>query len=246
MALASGSESCGASRNSSAFRSPSNPRSVADRLSASPYRRGKYTRRLGRNPRVEERRANPGLERRRAVRSGLAASPQWVPSQRNRMNARNYTAMARIPAPPGDVFAFLDGRARLVSHMGKRSLAMGGGSMAVEFNEGQGRDVGSKLRRAGTALGIRVCVEEVVIGRAPPHRKSWGTVGEPGLLVVWPYRMGFVIEDRGQASRLTVFIDCELRRRAQWRWLRGLLGRVYARWCIERMTGDAAEHFAPS
>ena len=162
------------------------------------------------------------------------------------MNAHNYTATVRIPATPADVFAFLDGHARLVSHMGKGSLAMGGGSMAIEFDEGQGRVVGSKLRLVGTAFGIRLSVEEVVIERAPPHRKSWETVGEPRLLVIGPYRMGFVVEDLEQASRLTVFIDYELPRRAPWRWLGRLLGRAYARWCTERMTGDAAEHFAPS
>ena len=151
-----------------------------------------------------------------------------------------------VPAAAADVFALLDEHARLISHMGKKSLAMGGGSMSVEFDEGRGKVVGSKIRLAGTAFGIRLGVEEVVIERAPPNRKSWQTVGEPRLLVIGSYRMGFVIEDLGQTSRLTVFINYELPLRAPWRWLGLLLGRSYARWCTERMAGDAVGHFQPS
>ena len=161
------------------------------------------------------------------------------------MSSQHMTTV-HVPAAAADVFALLDDHARLVSHMGKRSLAMAGGSMAVEFDEGQGKVVGSKLRLAGTAFGIRLGVEEVVIERAPPNRKSWETVGEPRLLVIGPYRMGFVIEDLGRTSRLTVLINYELPLRAPWRWLGRLLGRSYARWCTERMAGDAVRHFQPS
>ena len=162
------------------------------------------------------------------------------------MTSRSLTTTVEVPAPPGDVFAFLDEHARLISHMGKRSIAMGGGTMAVEFDEGRGKVVGSKLRLSGTAFGIRLGVEEVVIDRAPPNRKSWETVGEPRLLVIGPYRMGFIIEDLGRTSLLTVFIDYELPLRAPWRWLGRLLGRSYARWCTDRMAGDAVGHFPPS
>ena len=162
------------------------------------------------------------------------------------MTSQRFATTVRVPAPAGEVFAFLDEHARLVSHMGKRSLAMGGGSMAVEFDEGRGKVVGSKLRLAGTAFGIRLGVEEVVVDRAPPSRKSWETVGEPRLLVIGPYRMGFTIEDLGRTSLLTVFIDYGFPLRAPWRWLGRLLGRSYARWCTDRMAGDAVGHFPPS
>jgi hypothetical protein len=162
------------------------------------------------------------------------------------MSSLDHKTAVEVYAPAGQVFAFLDEHARLVSHMSKRSLAMGGGSMTVEFDEGRGQAVGSKLRLAGTAFGIRLGVEEVVIERAPPYRKSWQTVGEPRLLVIGSYRMGFVIEDLGGTSRLTVFIHYELPLRAPWRWLGRLFGRAYARWCTERMAGDAAAHFPRS
>lgn len=116
--------------------------------------------------------------------------------------------------------------------------------MALELDEGKGRVVGSRLRLAGTAFGIHLGVDEVVSEHSPPFRKSWETVGEPRLLVIGAYRMGFVIDDVPPGSRLTVYIDYELPRRAPSRWLGRLLGRVYARWCTERMADDAARHFA--
>ena len=169
-----------------------------------------------------------------------------IGADRSEMHLQNHQTTVQVRALPGDVFAFLDEHSRLVSHMGKRSLAMGGGSMTTEFDEGRGKAVGSTLTLRGKAFGLRLSVEEKVIERAPPLRKSWRTVGEPRLLVIGPYRMGFVIEDLGQTSRLTVFIDYELPRRAPWRWLGRLLAPAYARWCTRRMAGDAARHFAPS
>ena len=160
------------------------------------------------------------------------------------MGTRNYAATVRIAVPPADVFGFLDEHARLAAHMGKKSLAMGGGSMALELDEGRGRVVGSRMRLAGTAFGIHLGVDEVVSEHSPPFWKSWETVGEPRLLVIGAYRMGFIIDDVPPGSRLTVFIDYELPRRAPSRWLGRLLGPAYARWCTERMAGDAARHFA--
>lgn len=162
------------------------------------------------------------------------------------MSLRRHAAVAHVSAPQSEVFAFLDEHALLASHMEKRSLAMGGGSMRLEFDPDRGKAVGSRLRLSGTAFGLRLWVEEAVIERIPPFRKVWETVGEPRLLVIGPYRMGFVVEDLGRASRLTVFIDYQLPGRAPWRWLGRPLGRWYARWCTERMTRDAERHFAPS
>jgi hypothetical protein len=160
------------------------------------------------------------------------------------MKSRSHRASLQIAARVGDVFAFLDEHGRLATHMAKPTIAMGGGRMAVELDRGRGQAVGSKLRLVGTAFGIRLGVEEVITERAPPYRKAWKTVGEPRLLVIGPYRMGFDIEDLGKSSRLTVFIDYELPGRAPWRWVGKLLGHAYARWCTERMAEDAERHFA--
>jgi hypothetical protein len=160
------------------------------------------------------------------------------------MSPRHHSATVSVAAAPADVFGFLDEHARLAAHMGKKSLAMGGGSMALELDEGRGRVVGSRIRLAGRAFGIHLGVDEVVTEHSPPSRKAWETVGEPRLLVIGAYRMGFIIDEVSPGSRLTVYIDYELPRSAPSRWLGRLLGRAYARWCTERMAGDAAQHFS--
>ena len=142
------------------------------------------------------------------------------------------------------LFAHLDDHARLSSHMSKSSWMMAGGRMDTQVDEGHGQRVGSRIRIAGSVLGINVAVDEVVIERDSPRRKVWETTGVPRLLVIGPYRMGFEITPTDDAARLRVFIDYSLPAGSLSRWLGYLLGGYYARWCTERMVHDAARSFA--
>jgi hypothetical protein len=54
--------------------------------------------------------------------------------------------------------------------------------------------------------------------------------------------MGFDVAPERGGSRVRVFIDYASPDRPPARWL----GRRYARWCTERMLGEAARHFARS
>ena len=144
------------------------------------------------------------------------------------------------------LFAHLDDHARLSSHMSKSSWMMAGGRMAIEVDEGHGQRVGSHIRIAGSVLGINLTVDEAVIERDPPRRKVWETTGVPRLLVIGHYRMGFEIIPTADAARLRVFIDYSLPAGPLSRWLGYLFAGSYARWCTERMVGDAAKSFANS
>ena len=93
-------------------------------------------------------------------------------------------------------------------------------------------------------LAINLAVEEVITERAPPLRKTWETRGEPRLLVVGSYRMGFIISPKGDRSRLSVFIDYQLPLRGVAYLLALIFGRVYAAWCTRRMATDAVAAFA--
>ena len=155
----------------------------------------------------------------------------------------NREAVVVVPAPAQDVFDFLDDPSKLSSHMTRRSWMMGGGNMAIETDSGHARVVGSRLKLYGTVLGLRLSVEEVVTERVPPVRKTWTTIGEPALLVIGPYQMGIEIEDRGESSRLRVWIEYALPRGLPSRWLGSLFGRGYASWCTRRMANDAFRHF---
>ena len=157
---------------------------------------------------------------------------------------RHEESSAFVAAPPEPIFEHLDDQRRLGEHMGESSMMMGGGSMTYNLDEGGGRAVGSHIRMVGVAFGLKLDLDEVVTVREPPAHKAWRTVGQPNLLVVGGYEMGFDLRPEGSGSRLTVWIDYELPARGFGRWL-PFLGRMYARWCVEQMTNDARDAFAP-
>ena len=65
--------------------------------------------------------------------------------------------------------------------------------MTLSLDEQAGRSLGSHIRLQGRVLGVQLSLEEVVTEHTPPTRKVWMTVGTPRLLVIGPYRMGFVL-----------------------------------------------------
>ena len=149
-----------------------------------------------------------------------------------------------VDADARSLFAHLDDHRRLAGHMQKPSWMMAGTTMRVETDALQGQAVGSLIRVTGRVLGIDLVVEEVVTERVPPLHKTWETRGEPRLLVIGSYRMGFTISPQGDRSRLVVFIDYQLPPSGFAHWLALLLGRAYSAWCTRRMTTDAVKAIA--
>lgn len=149
---------------------------------------------------------------------------------------------AVLNASIAEVFEYLDDFKQLSAHMEKSSGMMMGSKMAIEMDEQGGRAVGSKVRMSGKMMGMTLALDEVVVERLPPFRKSWETV-DANLLIIGSYRLGFELAPDGRASRARIFIDYALPDKAPARWLGVLLGGVYARWCTSRMAKDAARHF---
>jgi hypothetical protein len=141
------------------------------------------------------------------------------------------------------LFALLDDHRRLAGHMEKPSLMMAGATMRVETDALRGQAVGSVIRVIGRVLGVNLAVEEVVTERVPPLHKTWETRGEPRLLVIGSYRMGFTISPHGERSRLVVFIDYRLPPYGFPHGLGLLFGRLYAAWCTRRVATDAVAAF---
>ena len=148
-----------------------------------------------------------------------------------------------VSAPAEQVFAVLDDQRRLSAHMSKRSWTMGWGKMETILDEQGGRAVGSHIVLRGRVFGITLRLEEVVTLRQPPYRKRWATIGEPRLLVIGPYEMGFTLSDNGPAgSSIRVDIDYALPSNGVGRWLGRWFGRSYAAWCVHRMVADATSN----
>lgn len=161
------------------------------------------------------------------------------------MYPRHEEASGPVAAPVQDVFAFLDDHDRLTSHMSKRSWMMGGGRMDTVLDDARGRRVGSRITVRGRVFGLLLSLEERVVERVPPSRKAWETEGEPHLLVIGAYRMGFELSP-GARTTARVWIEYAFPSSGFGRWLGKLLGSWYARWCVQRMLGDAQRAFVPA
>jgi hypothetical protein len=144
-----------------------------------------------------------------------------------------------IPLSNAALFAYLDRHSQLAGHMTKRSWMMGGGRMDITTDEGAFQKVGSRLRLAGRAFGLKLVLDEAVTVHKPPLMKVWETIGTPQLLVIGGYRMGFEITPEQTSSRLRVFIDYDLPRSTIGRFLGYLFAAFYAGWCVKSMVADA-------
>ena len=147
-----------------------------------------------------------------------------------------------VNADAARLFEHLDDPRRLSAHMEKRSAMMAGGTMTLTADAGGGRAVGSVYRLHGRVLGLALDVSSQVEEHAPPRRKTWLTVGEPRLLVIGRYRMGFDIAPLAGGSRLSVFIEYAWPERHPW--LGRLFASAYAAWCTRRMAQDAQRAFS--
>lgn len=156
----------------------------------------------------------------------------------------HHEAIADLPAAADDVFAFLDDPQRLAAHMASRSPMMAGAAMKVELDAQRGQAVGSRIRLAGRVLGVSLSVDEAITERVPPQRKVWQTLGEPRLLVIGRYRMGFDLQPLAGSTRVRLWIDHDPPSRGPAHTLGRLLGGWYARWCVDQMLRGCRERFA--
>lgn len=161
-----------------------------------------------------------------------------------KMYSRHEEYEGRVNALPEVLFKLLDDQARLSAHMTKRSWKMGWGKTDILLDEKRGQAVGSHIVLRGQAFGIPIFLDEVVTLREPPLRKRWETVGEPRMVVIGSYAMGFEILPERDDPLLRVSIDYELPRSGLSRWLGHLFSRSYAKWCMRKMVHDAQRTYA--
>ena len=147
-----------------------------------------------------------------------------------------------LDASAETAFGYLDDFRQLSAHMEAKSPMMMGSAMTITTDVLEGRAIGSRVSMRGRMLGMELSLEEVVTQRNPPFDKAWQTEST-SLLVIGPYRLGFVLQPEGTGSRLRVAMDYRLPQTWPGRWLGRLFGGMYARWCTARMARDAAAHF---
>ena len=153
----------------------------------------------------------------------------------------NYESSITLIAEPKEIFAYIDDHKGFSSHMTKSSWMMGGGSMKVTTDEGNGQRIGSHIRLNGKAFGINLFLEEIITKYKPPNIKSWETVGIPRLLIIGSYKMGIEIKEGENGSNVRVFIDYQLPKTNTW--LGILFSKLYAKWCVHQMISGVNKHF---
>lgn len=161
----------------------------------------------------------------------------------HRLLNRAFADSALLPVAVETLFSHLDDHRRLAAHMARRSWLMAGSRMTVSTDEGNGQQIGSHIFLDGRVLGIPLSVDEVVEDYRRPERKAWVTVGEPRLLVIGEYRMGFELASVPEGTRLRVFIEYDIPTGRVTRCLGRLMGDAYARWCVRMMLADAVRSF---
>lgn len=176
---------------------------------------------------------------------GLAHHYLWSRSMSSRTYERHHEENVRLPVGADEIFSYADDFSKLSSHMNKSSSMMMGGSMQTSVDQARGQAIGSHVRMKGRMMGIELSLDEVVTERKPPHYKAWETTGRPRLLVIDNYRLGFEITEQDKSSKLRVFIDYNLPTTPSLRWLGLVFGKLYAKWCVQKMVDDARKHFMP-
>lgn len=158
---------------------------------------------------------------------------------------RHFAQSAQLTIPHEQAFELLDDFERLGAHMMRPSWRMAGSHMRYEFDAARGRSPGARIRLTGSVFGVPLEIEEQVIERDAPLRKSWVTVGTPRMLVMRAYRMGFTLAPSSRSTSLEVFIDYALPLGGLGRVLGRLFADVYARWCVRNMVDAARQSVTP-
>jgi hypothetical protein len=157
--------------------------------------------------------------------------------------ASHFEEQTTVNAPADLLFDYLDDFQQIGAHMTRSSWMMAGSKMRYEFDDGKGRRLGARVRLLGSFLGLNLEIDERVIDRVPARSKAWQTVGNPRMLILARYRMGFSLRSFAHGCRVTAFIDYALPAKGIGRLLGQVAGGAYARWCVRNVLQQASAHF---
>ena len=139
-----------------------------------------------------------------------------------------------IKARPQDVFAFVDDIHHTGWHMEKSSMPMMGGKMEVEILSKNRTGLGAAYRWTGRVLGMPIDFSETVVKYAKDKERVWRTIGEPKIIIIGHYEMGFKLTTIQRSTRLTIYISYELPKPLFGKFLGWLLSGWYSKWCLKK------------
>jgi len=108
-----------------------------------------------------------------------------------------------IHASPAEVFAYVDDIHHTGFHMEKSSMPMMGGKMQVEILSRNTRGLGASYRWTGGVLGMPIDFSETVVNWVKGKERVWRTIGDPKIIIMGHYEMGFSLTPIPSGTRLT-------------------------------------------
>lgn len=152
-----------------------------------------------------------------------------------------YTSIL-IPVPQSEVFHFMDDIRNMGMHMGKSSMAMMGNKLTLEiFSEhSYGPDV--YYRWYGKIFWMTVDFTVKVTKWIKDKQKVWGTVGKAKLIVVGSFKMFFSLEELNKRTKIILGIEASRPEGKFYRFLYFILGKLYCKWCVQKMITDTKKH----
>ena len=153
---------------------------------------------------------------------------------------RNYERTMIINGHPDSVFAFMDDIRNTGKHMTKKSSAMAGSKLKIEWLSAHFTGPGTKYRWTGKVMGMKMDFTVEVSKWTKGKEKKWGTVGDAKMIVIDWFEMYLWIEPTPDGkSKVKLGIDYTKPKS----FLGFMLGKTYSKWCVNSMLKDTRKHF---
>lgn len=140
-----------------------------------------------------------------------------------------------VQATPAEVFGRLDDMHEIGKHMTESSMPLMGSKLKFEILSPNVTDVGATYRYYGKIMGLTLDITEVVRRYILNEEKFWETIGEPKIIIMSHYVLGFLLKPVNGGTQATFSIDYEIPAHGLGRVLGMFLSNWYAHWCLRMM-----------
>lgn len=140
-----------------------------------------------------------------------------------------------VQASPAEVFSRLDDMTEIGKHMTESSMPLMGSKLKFAILSPNETDIGATYRYYGKIMGLTLDITEVVRRYKLNEEKFWETIGEPKIIIMSHYVLGFQLKPTTGGTQATFSIDYEIPQRGLGKVLGILLSNWYAHWCLRMM-----------
>lgn len=156
---------------------------------------------------------------------------------------RKLRRVIEIPAPPEEVFEWLDEPLKTGSHMQGGAMGV---KLKLEILSRNHTGVGAAHRWYGRAMGLTVDYTTVVTHWVRNREKVYHTVGSPKIVIMSGFEMRWTLDPTERGTKVTIDFGYDPPRSWTGRFLNVLVGRRYDEWCLNMIVGDAQKPLGAS